>query len=776
MKALSNTYGLSDRLRQVMVLAAGVGVLVVARAYSYLLFHSLVELVTIAIALAISLLVWNVRSIIDNAYIKVIAIGYSVCAGMDLIHTLAFKGMNIFVGYDANLPTQLWIAARYLQALTLVAAPLALGRNLRLPRIIACFAVIAMLLAVAIFSGAFPDCYLEGVGLTRFKIVSEYCIVALIMVSILLLHRVRQRFNRPIHRLLVASAVCTALAELAFTSYLGVNDFANMSGHVFKLLAFYLIYRALVVIAIRDPFSIMFREVNQAEEALLHEQRVLAAIMGATDVMLVYLDTEFNFVSVNPAYAKSCGMEVAAMIGKNHFALYPHAENELIFRRVRDTGEAVFYKDKPFLFPDQPERGVTYWDWSLTALKDDADQVKGLVFSLRETTQYKRAEIALQEQKDELQMILDSVPALIFYKDLHNRIVRANQRWFATLGLSAERVIGQRIADYLPTAIADGFQRTDQEVLTSGQPRKEILETLEIGHERRHFLTSKYPTRDALGEITGIVGFSQEVTAQKQVEAELRESNLHLAASTARANEMAAVAEIANRAKSEFLANMSHEIRTPMNAILGMTNLALPHEMPTKVRQYLEVIKESGYNLLTIINDILDLSKIDAGKLGLEKMDFHLRDILDNLANLFDAKFKEKQLKFLCGAPAEVPDGLVGDSLRLGQVLINLISNAIKFTEAGEITVRVECRERTAESAVLQFAVQDTGIGLEEESIALLFDAFSQADCSTTRKYGGTGLGLSICKRLIEMMGGKIGFTNRDAGGTSFWFELPKHT
>jgi two-component system, sensor histidine kinase and response regulator len=227
---------------------------------------------------------------------------------------------------------------------------------------------------------------------------------------------------------------------------------------------------------------------------------------------------------------------------------------------------------------------------------------------------------------------------------------------------------------------------------------------------------------------------------------------------------------LASQAKSEFLANMSHEIRTPMNAVIGFANLALDTDITLKTRDYLTKISEASYSLLRIINDILDFSKIEAGKLDLEERDFLVRDVFDHISGMFRISIQEKDVELILGYSTECLHVLTGDSLRLEQILRNLISNAVKFTNKGEIELRVKTIEATVDKAVLEFSVRDTGIGMNQEQVSKLFTPFSQADSSTTRKYGGTGLGLAICKRLVEMMGGKIWLDSVPGEGSTFRF------
>jgi two-component system sensor histidine kinase/response regulator len=262
--------------------------------------------------------------------------------------------------------------------------------------------------------------------------------------------------------------------------------------------------------------------------------------------------------------------------------------------------------------------------------------------------------------------------------------------------------------------------------------------------------------RDAGGNVIGAIESIRDVTEIRRVEVELKEAK--------------EAAEAATRAKSEFLANMSHEIRTPMNAIVGMTHLALRHTTDTRQLDYLHKIDRATNNLLQIINDILDFSKIEAGKLTMEHVPFRLDDVLSNLSTVTSLRAQEKGLEFIFDVASGLPETLIGDPLRLNQVLVNLCGNSVKFTEQGEIVVRIRSLEQDVGSARLEFTVKDTGIGMSKEQLGKLFQAFTQADTSTTRRYGGTGLGLTICRTLVQMMGGNFHVASEEGKGSVFMF------
>jgi signal transduction histidine kinase/ActR/RegA family two-component response regulator len=285
------------------------------------------------------------------------------------------------------------------------------------------------------------------------------------------------------------------------------------------------------------------------------------------------------------------------------------------------------------------------------------------------------------------------------------------------------------------------------------------------------------PRYDSRGEFIGYIGFCVDITQEKNTAAELEGHRHHLEAlveeRTASLSVAKEAAEAASRSKSTFLANMSHELRTPMNAIMGMTGLALRHATDPKLRDQLAKVEQASRHLLGVINDILDISKIEAEHLTLEHVSFGLGEVLDNLVNLSGQTTREKGLKLRLNlAPEIIHLSMFGDPLRLGQILLNFIGNAIKFTEQGSITLHVHVAATGPNDVLLKFEIEDTGIGIAAEDQQRLFTAFEQADGSTTRRYGGTGLGLAINKRLAQMMGGEVGVVSRVGIGSTFWFTV----
>ena len=385
-----------------------------------------------------------------------------------------------------------------------------------------------------------------------------------------------------------------------------------------------------------------------------------------------------------------------------------------------------------------------------------------LVWNRRLTVQIaerQRAEAEASRQRSTLLALINAIPDPIWFKDVDGCYVGINQACATLFGRPSEEVQGQRDEALLDPAWAASRAEHDRIARSQAQPFESEGYSVYPDGRRVIFDTLRTTFYDEQGQLLGLVGISRDITARKQAEQAMAEAK--------------ELAEEAARLKSDFLANMSHEIRTPMNAIIGMSHLALKTELNPRQRDYLGKIQQSGQHLLGIINDILDFSKIEAGKLTIERIDFGLQQVLENLANLIGDKVAAKGLELVFNLDPQLPQQLVGDPLRLGQILINYANNAVKFTEQGEVEVILRVEQRDAEQLLLYLGVRDTGIGLTPEQMGRLFESFQQADTSTTRKYGGTGLGLAICKSLAEAMGGSVGVDSQPGQGSLFWCRVP---
>jgi len=383
----------------------------------------------------------------------------------------------------------------------------------------------------------------------------------------------------------------------------------------------------------------------------------------------------------------------------------------------------------------------------------------------------KRMEQELRASELRLRTITDSAQDAILMMDADGNISFFNPAAEKLFGYASPEVLGHNLHELLaPPRYHSAYRAAFGEFRKTGQGTAlhniiELQALHKSGAEIAIELSLSAVYLDSHWCATGIL---RDITDRKRAKEELLETNRRLVETTNRANELAEKAQMATIAKSDFLANMSHEIRTPMNGVIGMTGLLLDTELTEEQRRYAETVCTCAESLLGLINDILDFSKIEAGKMTLEATDFDLQELVEELASTLALRAQDKGLELLYSIASEVPTLLRGDPGRLRQILTNLVGNAIKFTQAGEVAIRIALESEDAVSAVLRLSVRDTGIGIPSDKIGLLFEKFSQADTSTTRKYGGTGLGLAICKQLAELMGGGVSVASEEGRGSEF--------
>jgi PAS domain S-box-containing protein len=525
-------------------------------------------------------------------------------------------------------------------------------------------------------------------------------------------------------------------------------------------------------------------ERKQNEREVQQREQYQRALLDNFPFAVWLKDTESRFLAVNQGFVNLFGQHDAEeLVGKNDFDIAPAEMAE----RYRADDQAVLASGKKKSVEEEiiDAEGNRKWFETYKAPVFDAmGSVVGTVGFARDITERRTAVQVLEEMskalatsRDLLQQVIDTAPIRVFWKDHDCRYLGCNPAFARDAGKVAPTdLIGLDDFAMSWAEQADLYRADDQQVMVSGQPRLNFEEPQTTPDGKLIWLrTAKVPLRDAAGAVIGVLGIYDDVTASKQAEIELDSYRNHLEELVeSRTAELAATkeaAEAANRAKSTFLATMSHELRTPMTAIMGMVDLVLRKSTDPKHIDQLTKAKLAAQHLLSVINDILDISKIEAERLTLEQLHFNFSDVLDNLVTVVGQRARDKNLRLRVDIPPELGrTSFIGDPLRLGQILINFAGNAVKFTDHGEIIVHATILEDNPIESLLCWKVIDTGIGISEDNQQRVFDSFEQADGSMTRKYGGTGLGLSISKRLAKLMGGRVGVESQPGKGSTFWF------
>ena len=505
----------------------------------------------------------------------------------------------------------------------------------------------------------------------------------------------------------------------------------------------------------------------EAEEAAKQKSALLNVIFETLPDHIYYMDRDSRLLGANPACCKHHKRTATEMIGKTDIELYPNS----IGRKLYDEEQHLMINAQTLREREKhvnDDGRTIHLESVKIPMRSPSGRIIGLAGISRDITEQVEREEALLQAKHEaeqsaafIKAIFDNLEDQFYFKDRQSKVLGGNRAWVSSRGVkSIDELLGKTDIDLHPAPLGQQLYDNEQRQMETGEVTR-IRERHVRKDSRIEYVEAvKCPMRDEKGKVIGLAGISRDITRQVENEKRLVEAQQE--------------AESANKAKSAFLAMMSHEIRTPMNGVIGAASLLLGTELTAQQDEFVHTIQVSGENLMTIINDILDYSKIEAGKIELEKAPFELRECIEDAFDLFVQTASKKNVELLYYVDPDVPKALLGDTTRIRQILVNLLGNAIKFTENGEVNLKVHnvTTDENKRQCQLEFAVHDTGIGIADEHKERLFEAFTQADASSTRKYGGTGLGLTISRRLTELMDGKIWFESEKGKGSTFFFTI----
>jgi len=552
-----------------------------------------------------------------------------------------------------------------------------------------------------------------------------------------------------------------------FWEYVSLSPIRNAEGEVTHFLA------------VKEDVT----ERKKAEEALRQSEQRLALHVQQAPLGVIEWNLAFEVTKWNPASERIFGWSAQEAVGRHASFIVPQDAREavdqvwdqLLLQRggVRSTNENLRRDGQHILC-----------EWYNTALADDQGSVIGVASLVMDVTARKLAEEEIQRSEAQFRSVWERSLDGMRLTDAEGRMVLVNEAFCQMVDRPREELEGHSMAAIYLEDRRQDLKAAYQRRFRARQVEPYLERELALWNGKSVWFAVSNAIVQAEGRPPLLLSIFRDITTRRASERELEQRAEELLTAKSMAEEQARMLELqarelrqarsaaleASRLKSEFVANMSHEIRTPMNGVIGMTGLLLDTELSNEQREYAEVIRTSGVALLSIINDILDFSKIEAGKLSLELVDFDLRTTVDETIDLMASKAYEKDLELVSFIADDVPVALNGDSGRLRQILLNLIGNAIKFTDEGEVSLVVSKLRDTGARSLLRFEVRDTGIGIAPDALPRLFHPFSQADGSTTRRYGGTGLGLAISRQFAELMGGEVGVESTPAAGSEFWF------
>ncbi|MCW3464398.1 PAS domain S-box protein [Chitinophaga nivalis] len=503
---------------------------------------------------------------------------------------------------------------------------------------------------------------------------------------------------------------------------------------------------------------------DAGENTLRSSEARYRQLVEDMQVVMFIIDLGGYFIYANKRVSEMSGYSNKELIDNHASMLLDDATSEQLRVFFSDQhGQGIAQTTQEFQI--RTKSGDLKWIEMYTTLDMKNGQIRGFQGIIKDIDENKkmrlemaRLEMIQKETQYRLNAIMDHSPSIIFIKDTNGKYLMINKQFELSTGLSSDMVIGKKDSDLIPGHIADTYAQSDLQVI-QGRQSINVVEILPVAGHQRHHLLTKFPLLNNEQQLFGIGGIGMDITDRVIYEKELEGAKQ--------------IAEDAKKVQEIFLANMSHEIRTPINGITGMTYLLDKSLLSAEQREYVDTIKDCSQHLLVLIDDILDFSRIRSGKLNLEATCIDLRKIMLHAAYLSQQVAARKGIGFGCDIDPAIPENLIGDPVRIAQVISNLLDNAVKFTSQGSVLLRARLLQETNTTATVFLEVKDTGIGIPPDKLHVIFESFTQSSTATTRKYGGTGLGLAICKELITLHGGKIGVSSVLTEGATFYVEIP---
>ena len=697
-----------------MIVIVGLFFIYLTSLYSFLLFHSIIEVISIVISAGIFLIGWHSRKYMNSSFFLVLGVSFLFISVIDLLHTLAYSGMGIFLEFDANLPTQLWIVARYWQALSYLFASMVIKKKIKANYLFVSYIIIILILLTTIFQGFFPVCYIEGSGLTPFKIISEYVIDTILFVTLIVLYKHKDEFAEKIFLLIVISIIATMISELAFTFYISVFGFSNFIGHIFKIIAFFFVYKAIIELGIETPFDLLFRKLKLSEEK--YRTLVEDSLEG-----IWVIDDNANTTLVNQSMANMFGYEIDEMIGTNLYK-FMDEEGKKIAEINFERRKQGIKEDHEFEFLNKSGRKI-FTTLRASPIFDEQGNFNRAMAFVTDITEQK---IAQEKIADMAKFPLENP----------NPVLRVSSKYILIANKASQELFLIGEGSIIPKVL--------QEHVNNSFSKNLNLE-IELNVKDQIYTLFIVPMKDR--GYANIYGMN--ITARKEAEESLE----------------------------RFVSTVSHELRTPISVLIMSLDFLDNHSdsvTPDVIKKLEEGIKRNIYLLKELVDDILTLSRIDESKIKLKGEEYNLLTIIDDILTLMEPIGNAKNITFSVDIDKTIK--LYGDTKKIDQIFRIFIDNAIKYSkESNKIEIRAinhyKGKYNIDEKDGVLFQIKDYGVGVSEEDLPLIFQRFFRSE--QVSDIPGTGLGLSIAKELLKLHDGEVWAQSDYGKGSTFSIFLP---